>query len=98
MGEIIVGVDGSTEAQHALQWALTEAVVRGAGVRAVHAFEIPIAYTGYHAGGVMVSPDLAERAQDDAERLLEDLLTKVEVPRVWRSRVRWSRTCSLRRR
>lgn len=35
---IVVGVDGSHPAQLALRWALTEAMLRGCGVRAVHAW------------------------------------------------------------
>jgi nucleotide-binding universal stress UspA family protein len=80
LSDIIVGVDGSTEAQRALEWALREAAVRGARVRAVHAYEIPVAYTGYHAGGVMISPELTERAQEEAEQLLEKVIAAVEVP------------------
>ena len=35
---IVVGVDGSDEAERALDWALDEALLRGCGVRAVHAW------------------------------------------------------------
>ncbi|MCS7483693.1 universal stress protein [Umezawaea endophytica] len=35
---IVVGVDGSDEAERALGWALDEALLRGCGVRAVHAW------------------------------------------------------------
>ena len=35
---IVVGVDGSEEAARALDWALDEALARGCGVRAVHAW------------------------------------------------------------
>lgn len=48
MDEIIVGVDGSEHARRALEWAATEARLRGAKVVAVHAWHIPAtAYSTY---------------------------------------------------
>ena len=39
--EVIVGVDGSAESREALRWALEEARLRGATVRAVYAWRDP---------------------------------------------------------
>lgn len=41
MGTIIVGVDGSPSAEAALDWALTEAAVRGSGVLALAVSPLP---------------------------------------------------------
>ena len=46
MSTIVVGVDGSEESRGALRWALGEAELRGATVRAVHAWSLPIAFGG----------------------------------------------------
>jgi nucleotide-binding universal stress UspA family protein len=39
---IVVGVDGSSGGLEALRWALAEASVRGAAVRIVHAWMVPL--------------------------------------------------------
>jgi len=41
MDTIVVGVDGSPGAHEALRWALTEARLRGAALRVVHAWMVP---------------------------------------------------------
>lgn len=40
-GRIVVGIDGSSEALHALAWARDEAVLRGAALHVVHAWSPP---------------------------------------------------------
>jgi nucleotide-binding universal stress UspA family protein len=42
MAMIVVGVDGSEGAAEALSWALGEARLRGAGLRVVHAWSVPL--------------------------------------------------------
>jgi nucleotide-binding universal stress UspA family protein len=42
MARIVVGVDGSDGAAEALRWALGEARLRGADVRVVHAWSVPL--------------------------------------------------------
>jgi nucleotide-binding universal stress UspA family protein len=42
MATIIVGVDGSDGAAEALRWVLGEARLRGADVRVVHAWSVPL--------------------------------------------------------
>jgi nucleotide-binding universal stress UspA family protein len=41
---VVVGVDGSDSALHAVRWAADEARRRGVGLQLVHAFEIPVGY------------------------------------------------------
>jgi nucleotide-binding universal stress UspA family protein len=85
---IVVGVDGSTGAQAALEWAAAEARLRGARLRAVHAWHLPAA--AYGSGG-FVPPvgmtwedDLEEAATTGLDRTLEaaaKTLEGVEVER-----------------
>ena len=46
MSVIVAGVDGSEGSKEALRFALAEAALRGATVRAVHAWSLPIAFGG----------------------------------------------------
>lgn len=47
---VVVGVDGSGSAQHAVRWAAAEAGRRGATIRLVHAFMVPTSgYPGFLA-------------------------------------------------
>jgi nucleotide-binding universal stress UspA family protein len=55
---IVVGVDGSKGSVRALQFALEEARVRGADVKAVSAWHVPL--TAYESGWVPVAIDLTE--------------------------------------
>jgi nucleotide-binding universal stress UspA family protein len=62
---IAVGVDGSESAAAALRWAASEARLRGARLRAVHAWNMP---TMAYAGSGFVAPasfedDLGQAAQ-----------------------------------
>jgi nucleotide-binding universal stress UspA family protein len=63
MGRIVVGVDGSPEAEAALRWAVGEAVLRGAGVEAWHAWHAT-------SNGAGAPPD--ERALESAARAALD--------------------------
>jgi nucleotide-binding universal stress UspA family protein len=50
VGAIVVGVDGSPESRSALQWAVEEARLRGASVRAIHVYDVPgVAWGAYAA-------------------------------------------------
>jgi nucleotide-binding universal stress UspA family protein len=68
MSSIVVGVDGSDAAQAALRFALHEARLRGAAVRAVAAWHAPVAvYEGAYA-----TPDtglLGELADETGQTL-----------------------------
>lgn len=63
MGLIVVGVDGSTGAQAALEWAAAEARLRGDALRIVHAWHLPAAT--YGSGGFV--PPVGMTWEDDLE-------------------------------
>jgi nucleotide-binding universal stress UspA family protein len=73
MSVIVVGVDGSQGAAAALRWAAAEARLRGAHLRAVHAWNMPtIAYAG---SGFVAPPsfedDLGQAAETGLSQWLE---------------------------
>jgi nucleotide-binding universal stress UspA family protein len=86
---IVVGVDGSEEAQRALGFAAEEAGLRSAPLRAVHAWMVPpVAFT---AAGYPAWPELLQDLEEAATRLLEQQVqtvlgdgARVEVERVVR--------------
>jgi nucleotide-binding universal stress UspA family protein len=89
MSTIVVGVDGSPGALDALRFALSEARLRGAEVRAIAAWQIPaVAYAGgYGPGDSEVWNNLEQAARDRLGRALEearDLAADVETDTVVR--------------
>jgi nucleotide-binding universal stress UspA family protein len=74
VNEIVVGVDGSESAQAALRFALDEARLRGASVRAVAVWHVP---PGAY-GGAFASPDpgLVADLEPGMRRALEDALKR----------------------
>jgi nucleotide-binding universal stress UspA family protein len=89
MSTIVVGVDGSPGALDALRFALTEARLRGAGVRAVAVWHVPVAtYAGgYGPGDSEVWNDLEQAARDRVRRALDevgDLVASVDTETVVR--------------
>lgn len=77
---VVVGVDGSTGAKHALRWALDEARLRKAPLRAVHAWMF--GYIGgsvegypYWGGSIGAYASLGVDLQD-LHRAAEDLLER----------------------
>jgi nucleotide-binding universal stress UspA family protein len=80
MAEIVVGVDGSESAQRALEWAIAEAAIHGHRVCAVYVLAAPVTAAGFAATEAFLSPELSERAEADAEQLLQDVLASVEPP------------------
>jgi nucleotide-binding universal stress UspA family protein len=81
---VVVGVDGSNGARAALRFAIEEARLRGATVRAVFAWGIP--FVADVPTGLL--PELVADFRQDAEALLEDAIAQagdtggVEVERV----------------
>jgi nucleotide-binding universal stress UspA family protein len=59
MGTIVVGIDGSAQAKHALEWALNEARLRGDTLVAVYAYDYhPAWHTyAYPEGSIPAYPD-----------------------------------------
>jgi nucleotide-binding universal stress UspA family protein len=75
MSRIVVGVDGSEEAGAALEFAVEEAQLRKLPLRVVSAWSIPaIEYPG---NAVVPTPDLAEDAEQHANRVLEKAVAAV---------------------
>src|SRR3972149_5670850 len=72
MGTIVVGVDGSKSSQEALRFALDEARLRGASVKAIFAWVLPFA--GNASMGLIPSVLAAFRAE--AEQLLGEAVTE----------------------
>ncbi len=67
---IVVGVDGSPNGWNALEWAVTEAKLRGATLKVVCCFEDPMTTVGlgtaFTAGApIAVDPDLVSDAAQD---------------------------------
>lgn len=77
MSTIVVGVDGSPGALAALRYALGEARLRGADVRIVGAWHLPVAaYAGGYGPG---DPDLSVGFEKDARGNLERALEQADV-------------------
>jgi nucleotide-binding universal stress UspA family protein len=74
MGKIVVGVDGSAGAQAALRFALEEARLRGATLRTVFVWSLPMV-TEVPAGLV---PALLEDFREEAEKALDAALAEVD--------------------
>ena len=66
---IVVGVDGSAGSVHALEFALGEARARGAEIKVVSAWHVPV--TAYETGWVPVSVD-----PRDFEKIAKSALDK----------------------
>lgn len=69
---IVAGVDGSAASRLALEWAVTEARLRGGQVRAVTAWEFPPVTVGME--GLIHNPDIFPQA---ARRLQNEALKEV---------------------
>lgn len=65
MARIVVGIDGSDHSKQALRWALDEARLRGASLRVVYAWTIPV-YVGYGvAPAAVIDPAVLREAADE---------------------------------
>ena len=74
MAQIVVGVDGSDESKEALRWAIEEARLRKATVRAVHAWTYPVIF-----GGAYVPPEVldGDRLSREAREALDAVVADV---------------------
>jgi nucleotide-binding universal stress UspA family protein len=82
---IVVGVDGSPASRIAVLWGAEEARLRGATLRAVHAWEAPLSVSAPEPiiGGFPIIPELEpgevrESYEAAGERLLDEGLAGVE--------------------
>lgn len=74
LGTIVVGVDGSPESKNALAWALKEARLRGASVRAMYVYDEPVVRWesyAWHEGAVLTSEQIAELEKSLKSRAAE---------------------------
>jgi nucleotide-binding universal stress UspA family protein len=73
---IVVGVDGSKEAEAALRWAIDEAKLRGTGVRVIHAWNMPAppGRIGYYSTEFQDPSPFRE----GAERFVSESLAEVD--------------------
>jgi nucleotide-binding universal stress UspA family protein len=65
---IVVGVDGSDASKEALRWAAEEARLRGASLRAIHAWSYPIG-----AAGLGLMPPVDAEARETVERAAQEM-------------------------
>jgi nucleotide-binding universal stress UspA family protein len=73
---IVVGVDGSEAAAAALDFAVAEAVLRGARLRIVCVWEVPI--TAFGDGMIpAVTPEAFDTYRAQAERLVDDAVGRI---------------------
>ena len=74
MSVIVAGVDGSEDSKEALRWALAEAELRRATVRAVHAWSMPIAFGGpYMPPQPYDGPELRDQAQASLDAAVDEV-------------------------
>jgi nucleotide-binding universal stress UspA family protein len=79
---IVVGVDGSPDAQEALRWALAEACQRSADVDMVVCWHVPYLADASAYGLMYVTPDdIMQGAKEEAERSLDALAPDLEAAR-----------------
>ena len=69
-GEIVVGVDGSPGSDHALRWAVEEAILTGAKIRAVHAWMPPLSEASIAS---LVDPNVDAAPYEAAARNLVEV-------------------------
>ncbi len=74
MSNIVVGVDGSENSRHALEWAAAEATLRGAHLHIVSSWEFPMVVASEVVWVVPLSNDaLIQAAAERADRLIHQL-------------------------
>lgn len=75
MALIVVGIDGSEQSKHALRWALDEARLRGASLRVVYAWTLPV-YVGYGVApaAVLDPQSLRAAANERVDATVEEVV------------------------
>ena len=88
MSHIVVGVDGSECSKPALRFAIDEAALRGESVRAVCAWQVPVALYAGSAYAATVQPEIySDSAQEAARRQVDEVVgagAKAEVELILR--------------
>ena len=76
--DVVVGVDGSAPSKAALRWALRQASLTGADVRAVGAWEFPAFYSW--EGGPMPPEDFEQASRTALNDAVDEALREQEYP------------------
>jgi len=73
MSRIVVGIDGSPNAQRALEWAVMEAAVRRVPLTVITVYSSVVSFWG---GAIELPPDqtVADRAREDAREAADKAL------------------------
>jgi nucleotide-binding universal stress UspA family protein len=83
MNLIVVGVDESKHARRALEWAADEARIRGARLRIVHAYQVPVSEIVHRADQYISLHDVheaeARKVLDDALKNARDLAPQLDI-------------------
>jgi nucleotide-binding universal stress UspA family protein len=74
---LVVGVDGSPNAERALAWAIDDARRRGARIRVVTAWDVPLAGYSGHGSAVPVTASLGETVRQFAESIADAAARRV---------------------
>lgn len=74
---IVVGVDGSHNAERALAWAMEDAVRRSAVIRVVTAWHIPLGGYAGHGSALPATTSLEESVREFAEGIADAAARKV---------------------
>jgi nucleotide-binding universal stress UspA family protein len=72
-GRIVVGIDGSTESNRALRWAVSEARLRGTTLSVVHVWGIPYVALGRDAQPLH-DPTVIDAVRREAQELVSRVL------------------------
>lgn len=80
-GRVVVGFDGSPQAQRAVTWAAHEAGARGRGLTVVHALMPPV-MTGGLGVGLPTSPEVLSRMETSAREQLAGVADTLDLDEV----------------
>jgi nucleotide-binding universal stress UspA family protein len=73
---IVVGIDGSSNADRALGWAIEEAKIHSTAIRIVTAWHVPLAGYSSHGAAPPASTSLPETVRGYAEKIAESAAAK----------------------
>jgi nucleotide-binding universal stress UspA family protein len=77
MPGIIVGVDGSANARHALEWAIKEGAITNAPVTVITVHEVARAFWSHHPVEVPVDEMLLKKARESATALTDKAVSEL---------------------
>ncbi len=78
-GVIVVGIDGSAHSREALRWAVDEAAIRGATVRAVMTWSMPYAFVGLEAAVAIPTDSFETSAREELAKIVEECVPDATV-------------------